>query len=99
MGFVRLSDTEAKRHKSFVITKDYILNKNALYEIDIAGKRFPMRPYIHVPRGSLSSLPHQVNDDNNNLSSIGGSTNTNSRDYKPTVVKFKKILPKSSGSK
>lgn len=96
MGYVRLSDAEAARHKSLVITKDYILNKNALYEIDIAGKRFSLRAYIHVPRGSISSLPNQVNDDT--LSSIGGSIASN-RDYKPTVVKFKKILPKSAGSR
>lgn len=87
MGFVRLSNTEAARLKSPIISKDYILNNDGVYEIDIAGKRFRMRQYVNVRRmSSPSSL-----DDGLNLTATGN------RDYKPRVVKFKKNLSKSSG--
>ena len=32
-----------------IITVDYILGKGANYQIDIAGRRFRLTPYLHAP--------------------------------------------------
>lgn len=42
LGFIRRPDSK-------IITSDYILSKDAVYEIDIAGQRFTCTPYLHAP--------------------------------------------------
>lgn len=32
-----------------IVTADYILNKEALYQVDIAGNKFTAMPYLHAP--------------------------------------------------
>ncbi|XP_017770597.1 PREDICTED: pyruvate dehydrogenase phosphatase regulatory subunit, mitochondrial-like [Nicrophorus vespilloides] len=45
LGFLRRpKDSQVK-----TVTTDYILSKQAKYEIDIAGNKFPATPYIHAP--------------------------------------------------
>lgn len=47
MGFVSHHDHVGG--KPSTITTDYIMDKNAQFEINIAGKKFPMRPSLHPP--------------------------------------------------
>ncbi|CAG9759384.1 unnamed protein product [Ceutorhynchus assimilis] len=44
LGFI----TKPKSEKNKIVTKDYILAKNAIYEVDIAGNRFGATPYLHA---------------------------------------------------
>jgi 2-keto-3-deoxy-6-phosphogluconate aldolase len=37
-----------------IITTDYILSKEALYQVDVAGTRFTLTPYLHAPPVSHS---------------------------------------------
>jgi hypothetical protein len=36
-----------------IVTNDFIMARNARYEVDIAGQRFLAKPYIHAPH-----IPH-----------------------------------------
>jgi len=36
-----------------IVTNEFIMDRNALYEIDIAGQRFMAKPHIHAPH-----IPH-----------------------------------------
>ena len=36
-----------------IVTNDFIMSRNARYEIDIAGQRFMAKPHIHAPH-----IPH-----------------------------------------
>ena len=36
-----------------IVTNDFIMSRNARYEIDIAGQRFLAKPHIHAPH-----IPH-----------------------------------------
>lgn len=45
LGFIRRADNSQK----MAITTDYILNKEATYEIDIAGHKFIAIPRLHAP--------------------------------------------------
>ncbi|KAK9890381.1 hypothetical protein WA026_010473 [Henosepilachna vigintioctopunctata] len=45
IGFIRRSESGDR----LPLTTDYIINKEALYEIDIAGQRFLATPYLHAP--------------------------------------------------
>lgn len=45
LGFIRKPENE----KDEIITNDYILDKSALYHVDIAGRLFSATPYLEVP--------------------------------------------------
>ncbi|XP_029676057.1 pyruvate dehydrogenase phosphatase regulatory subunit, mitochondrial-like [Formica exsecta] len=59
LGFISLPGARSKQERH-VITKDFIMNPTAHYEIDIAGTRFPAKPHIHpLPIPVLSSKLNQ----------------------------------------
>lgn len=45
LGFIRKPAKDGDK----IVTNDYILSKNAVYEVDIAGHRFSASPYLHAP--------------------------------------------------
>ncbi|CAH0562194.1 unnamed protein product [Brassicogethes aeneus] len=45
LGFISRPKSSGKK----TITADYILSKDAFYQIDIAGHRFSLTPYLHAP--------------------------------------------------
>ncbi|KAL1492487.1 hypothetical protein ABEB36_010737 [Hypothenemus hampei] len=46
LGFI----TKPPKADNRIVTRDYILSKNASYEVDIAGHRFSATPYLHAPK-------------------------------------------------
>ncbi|XP_050314040.1 pyruvate dehydrogenase phosphatase regulatory subunit, mitochondrial-like isoform X2 [Anthonomus grandis grandis] len=48
LGFIH----KPAKDKNRIVTKDYLLAKNAVYEVDIAGHRFSATPYLHAPTPS-----------------------------------------------
>lgn len=59
------------------ISAEYILDKSATYQIDIAGRRYPLTPYLHAP-----AMPEQR---------VAVSGTPRNAYYKPTVVKSKRL--------
>ena len=57
-----------------IITNDYIMDRSALYEIDIAGRRFPLTQHIHSKAVTKVDLRVAKPQDH----------------YRPTVLSFKK---------
>nr|XP_022914897.1 pyruvate dehydrogenase phosphatase regulatory subunit, mitochondrial-like isoform X1 [Onthophagus taurus] len=45
LGFIR----RPKSSNNKVVTNDFVMSKDAKYEVDIAGKRFSVSPHIHAP--------------------------------------------------
>lgn len=45
LGFI----TKPPKAENRIVTKDYILAKDATYKVDIAGHRFSATPYLHAP--------------------------------------------------
>lgn len=45
LGFIR----KAAEVENKIVTRDYILAKDAVYEVDVAGHRFSATPYLHAP--------------------------------------------------
>ncbi|XP_066258904.1 pyruvate dehydrogenase phosphatase regulatory subunit, mitochondrial-like isoform X1 [Euwallacea similis] len=45
LGFI----TRPAKVENRIVTRDYILAKDASYEVDIAGHRFSATPYLHAP--------------------------------------------------
>ena len=56
------------------ITTEFIMDKDAVYHIDIAGKRFRLTQHIH-PKAAMASANERQDM---------------SKSYRPTVVKEKK---------
>lgn len=48
LGFIHRPATSEMK----TISSDYILSKDAVYQIDIAGKRFGASPHLHAPSTS-----------------------------------------------
>lgn len=46
LGFIERPQSESSTK---VVTSDYVLSKEAKYQIDIAGYRFKALPYLHAP--------------------------------------------------
>ncbi|XP_066597840.1 pyruvate dehydrogenase phosphatase regulatory subunit, mitochondrial-like isoform X2 [Prorops nasuta] len=47
LGFIGLPGGKDQKRNKTVITNDFIMDSEATYEIDIAGRRFPAQPNIH----------------------------------------------------
>ncbi|ENN74249.1 hypothetical protein D910_03538 [Dendroctonus ponderosae] len=45
LGFI----SKPAKVENRIVTRDYILAKDAVYEVDIAGHRFSATPYLHAP--------------------------------------------------
>lgn len=45
VGFIERPKSSSNK----IVTSDYILSRDARYEIDIAGTRFRLTPYLHAP--------------------------------------------------
>lgn len=73
MGFIQRA-VPASQPEAF-ISSEYILDKSAAYQIDIAGRRYPLTPYLHAP-----AMPTQ-------RVAVSGA----SASYRPTVVKSKRL--------
>lgn len=76
MGFIQRA-VAASQPEAF-ISAEYILDKSATYQIDIAGRRYPLTPYLHAP-----AQPEQQH------TAVAG-TPANAY-YKPKVVKSKRL--------
>lgn len=61
-------------NESRVITTDFIMDKNAVYHLDIAGGKFRLTQHIH-PRATSAKTMEESDL---------------KKTYRPTVVKFKK---------
>jgi hypothetical protein len=48
LGFIVNKDI--KSGQLLPVTNDYVMSKDALYQIDIAGRRFTVRQSLHPPR-------------------------------------------------
>ncbi|XP_061497155.1 pyruvate dehydrogenase phosphatase regulatory subunit, mitochondrial isoform X2 [Anopheles gambiae] len=70
LGYISRPDSNAVR----TITTEFIMDKDAVYHIDIAGKRFRLTQYIH-PKAAMASANERQDM---------------SKSYRPTVVKEKK---------
>lgn len=45
LGYIHKPKTSQNK----TVTTDYLLNKEAKYQVDIAGNRFTATPYLHAP--------------------------------------------------
>lgn len=54
LGYIQ----KPKSSQNKTVTADYVLEKEAKYQVDIAGNKFTAKPYLHAP--TMRSFP--VND-------------------------------------
>lgn len=47
LGFIGHPGYYYSQDESRVVTNEFIMDSSAVYEIDIAGHRFPLTPHIH----------------------------------------------------
>jgi hypothetical protein len=47
LGFIVNTDRSGT---SLPVTNEYVMDKDALYQIDVAGRRFTVRQSLHPPR-------------------------------------------------
>ncbi|KFB43900.1 AGAP002217-PA-like protein [Anopheles sinensis] len=76
LGYISRPESNAQ----LPITTEFIMDKDAVYHIDIAGKRFRLAQHIH-PKAALACAIEREH---------------RSKSYRPTVVKVKKQYQKTS---
>jgi len=54
LGFIVNKDI--KTGQNLPVTNEYVMSKDALYQIDVAGRRFTVRQSLHPPRLPSSQL-------------------------------------------